>query len=90
MTTSLEAGGVGGWHDHYEVQGASLEFDRLINAGIGPSDGWPFYRPIVCGGWFEKKEGAHRPGAGAGSVGYPRRYPLGRVSGRSLPFLRAN
>ena len=26
-------------------------------------DGRPFYRPIVGGGWFEKKEGAHRPGA---------------------------
>ena len=31
----------------------------------GPSDGWPFYRPIVGGGWFEKKEGAPRPGAAA-------------------------
>jgi len=28
-------------------------------------DGRPFYRPIVGGGWFEKKEGAPRPGAGA-------------------------
>jgi len=28
-------------------------------------DGRPFYRPIVGGGWFEKKEGAHRPGAAA-------------------------
>src|SRR5215831_21063559 len=33
--------------------------------GVGPPDGWPFYRPIVGGGWFEKKEGAHRPGAAA-------------------------
>jgi len=23
---------------------------------LGPSDGWPFYRPIVGGGWFEKKK----------------------------------
>src|SRR5262245_33702060 len=41
---SLECGGdnlfgsgrVGGWHGHYEVQGASLEFDRLTNAGRRP------------------------------------------------------
>ena len=24
--------------------------------GVGPSDGWLFYRPIVGGGWFEKKK----------------------------------
>jgi len=59
----FESGRVGGWHGHYEVQGASLEFDRLINAGRRPFGRLAVLSAYCGAGGGSKKEGAPRPGA---------------------------
>ena len=58
MTTSLEADELAGGMITCEMFKGQDSWSSPPDQrrASGPSDGWPFYRPIVGGGWFEKKK----------------------------------